>query len=82
MSKTYAKLREVTIGFDMPKKWLQHTFIEKASATLYGRNLLYFYKNPEFKDVDLDQYANTATTSTGLQSPSVRSYGLNIKLAF
>jgi len=82
MSKTYAKLREVTIGFDMPKKWLQHTFIEKVSASIYGRNLLYFYKNPEFKDVDLDQYANTATTSTGLQSPSVRSYGLNIKLSF
>ncbi|MDB4922577.1 SusC/RagA family TonB-linked outer membrane protein [Mucilaginibacter sp.] len=82
MSKTYAKLREVTVSYDVPKKWLQNTFIEKASASIYGRNLLYFYKNPEFKDVDLDQYANSATTSTGLQSPSVRSYGLNIKLSF
>ncbi|MDO3642140.1 MAG: SusC/RagA family TonB-linked outer membrane protein [Mucilaginibacter sp.] len=82
MSKTYAKLREVTIDFTFPKAWLQHTFISKASASIYGRNLLYFYKNPEFKDVDLDQYANTATSLTGLQSPSVRSYGLNLKLSF
>ncbi|MGZ3872369.1 MAG: carboxypeptidase-like regulatory domain-containing protein [Mucilaginibacter sp.] len=82
MSKTYAKLREVTINYSFPKKWLQKTFISKASASIYGRNLLYFYKNPEFKDVDLDQYANTATSLTGLQSPSVRSYGVNLKLSF
>ncbi|GAC1314509.1 MAG: SusC/RagA family TonB-linked outer membrane protein [Mucilaginibacter sp.] len=82
MSKTYAKLREVTLSYDLPKKWLQHTFIAKASASVFGRNLLYFYKNPEFKDVDLDQYSNSTAALTGLQSPSVRSYGLNIKLSF
>jgi len=82
MSKTYAKLREVTLNYDLPKKWLNGTFIAKASASIYGRNLIYFYKNPEFKDVDLDQYSNSPTSSTGLQSPSVRSYGLNIKLSF
>ena len=82
MSKTYAKLREATIGYSFPKKWLQKTFINNASASIYGRNLLYFYKDPRFKDVDLDQYANSATSLTGLQSPSVRSYGINIKLSF
>jgi hypothetical protein len=82
MSKTYAKLREVTLSYDLPSKWLQNTFISKASVTVYGRNLLYFYKDPKFKDVDLDQYANTRTSLTGLQSPSVRSYGLNLKVSF
>jgi TonB-linked SusC/RagA family outer membrane protein len=82
MSKTYAKLRELTIGYSFPKKWLQKTFISSASASLYGRNLLYFYKDPKFKDVDLDQYADSETSLTGLQSPSVRSYGVNIKLSF
>ncbi len=82
MSKTYAKLREVTIEYNFPKKWLEKTFITRASASIYGRNLLYFYKDPEFKDVDLDQYANTRTSLTGLQSPSVRSYGINLKLSF
>jgi TonB-linked SusC/RagA family outer membrane protein len=82
MSKTYAKLREVNLSYNFPKKWLAKTFITRASASIYGRNLLYFYKNPEFKDVDLDQYANTTTALTGLQSPSVRSYGVNVKLSF
>ncbi|HTI60418.1 SusC/RagA family TonB-linked outer membrane protein [Mucilaginibacter sp.] len=82
MSKTYTKLREVTVAFDFPKKWLQGTFISKVSASVYGRNLLYFYKDPHFKDVDLDQYANSRTTLTGLQSPTVRSYGVNLKASF
>jgi hypothetical protein len=82
MSKTYAKLREVTLSYDFPKRWLEKSFISKASASIYGRNLLYFYKDPKFKDVDLDQYANSRTSLTGLQSPTIRSYGINLKLSF
>ncbi|MEB0263214.1 MULTISPECIES: SusC/RagA family TonB-linked outer membrane protein [unclassified Mucilaginibacter] len=81
MSKTFTKLREVTFGFEFPKTMLQKTFIQKASVSIYGRNLLYFYKDKRFKDVDLDQY-NYATASTGLQSPTVRSYGLNLNVSF
>ncbi len=81
MSKTYAKLREVTIGYDVPKKFLEKSFLKKVSFSIYGRNLLYFYANKDFKDVDLDQY-NGATASTSLQSPTVRSYGFNFKVSF
>ncbi|MCC8409827.1 SusC/RagA family TonB-linked outer membrane protein [Mucilaginibacter sp. UR6-1] len=81
MSKTFSKLREVTLSFDFPKPMLQKTFIQKATVSVYGRNLLYFYKDKRFKDVDLDQY-NYATSLTGLQSPTVRSYGFNLNLSF
>ncbi|TWJ01579.1 TonB-linked SusC/RagA family outer membrane protein [Mucilaginibacter frigoritolerans] len=81
MSKTYAELREITFGYDFPKKWLEKTFIKTASANVYGRNLLYFYANSEFKDVDLNQYNGVAGQSV-LQSPTVRSYGVNFKLTF
>ena len=81
MSKTFTKLREVTLGYDFPKDMLAKTFISKASVSIYGRNLLYFYGDKRFKDVDLDQY-NYATASTGLQSPTVRSFGLNLNLSF
>ncbi|MBB5397013.1 SusC/RagA family TonB-linked outer membrane protein [Mucilaginibacter sp. AK015] len=81
MSKTFSKLREVTLGFDFPKQLLQKTFIQKASISIYGRNLLYFYKDKRFKDVDLDQY-NYAAGLTGLQSPTVRSYGFNLNVSF
>jgi hypothetical protein len=81
MSKTFTKLREVTLSYDFPKEWLQKSFIQKISASVYGRNLLYFYKDKRFKDVDLDQYNGTAS-STSLQSPTVRSYGFNLNLSF
>jgi hypothetical protein len=81
MSKTFSKLREVTLGYDFPKAWLDKSFIRKASLSVYGRNLLYFYKDKRFKDVDLDQY-NTATATTVFQSPTVRSYGVNLNVSF
>ena len=81
MSKTYGKLREVTISYDLPRGLLEGTFIQRVSVSLIGRNLLYFYADKRFKDVDLDQY-NGAISVTGLQSPTVRSYGLNLNATF
>lgn len=81
MSKTFSKLREVTIGYDLPRALLEGSFIKRVSVSLVGRNLLYFYSDKRFKDVDLDQY-NYAVRATGLQSPTVRSYGLNLNATF
>ncbi|MFT3825451.1 MAG: SusC/RagA family TonB-linked outer membrane protein [Chitinophagaceae bacterium] len=81
MSKTYAKLREVTLSYDLPKSILGRTFINKLTVSLVGRNLVYFYKDSRFKDVDLDQY-NYSTSGTGLQSPTTRRYGVNINVVF
>ncbi|WP_223651246.1 SusC/RagA family TonB-linked outer membrane protein [Hymenobacter psoromatis] len=81
MSKTFGKLRQVIVSYDLPGSLLAGTFIQKVSVSLIGRNLLYFYGDKRFKDVDLDQY-NGAVAVTGLQSPTVRSYGLNLKATF
>jgi hypothetical protein len=81
MSKTYAKLREVTLGYSLPANIIRNTFMKKATISLVGRNLMYFYKDKRFKDVDLDQY-NTATSSSVLQSPTTRRYGININVTF
>jgi hypothetical protein len=81
MSKTFAKLREVTLTYSLPASWLSRSFISKATVSLVGRNLLYFYGDKRFKDVDLDQY-NDAITGTVLQSPTTRRYGVNINVVF
>jgi hypothetical protein len=81
MSKTFAKLREVTISYDLPGGLLNKTFISKVTLSLVGRNLIYFYKDKRFKDVDLDQY-NYEESATGLQSPTTRRYGFNINVVF
>ncbi|MEO6720139.1 MAG: SusC/RagA family TonB-linked outer membrane protein [Ferruginibacter sp.] len=81
MSKTFAKLREVTLSYDLPAKWLTGKFISKASVSIVGRNLIYFYKDKRFKDVDLDQY-NYSLSGTGLQSPTTRRFGFNFNVIF
>ncbi|GAO42461.1 putative TonB-dependent receptor [Flavihumibacter petaseus NBRC 106054] len=78
IEKTFSKLREVTIGYSIPQQVLVKSFIKQASITLVGRNLLYFSK---YKDVDIDQYANS-TMSSSLQTPTTKRYGVNINLTF
>jgi TonB-linked SusC/RagA family outer membrane protein len=80
IKKTYAKLREVTITYNLPKTLFgNRSFIHKASVSLVGRNLLYFFPN-RYKDLDVDQY--TQDGSSGLQTPTTRNYGFNINLTF
>jgi hypothetical protein len=81
MSKTFAALREVTLGYSLPQSILKNGFISKLDVTLVARNLIYFYKDSRFKDVDLNQY-NYATTSTVLQTPTTRRYGINLNIVF
>ena len=81
MSKTYAKLRELTIGYNLPKSITTALKMDKISVSLVARNLLYLYGDKRFRDVDLDQF-NGATSSTSLQSPTTRRYGVNINIVF
>lgn len=80
MSKTFAKVREITLGYMLPSRILEKTFIRGASISFVGRNLFYF-ANKKNKDVDIDQYAGSQTSSS-LQSPTVKRYGVNINLTF
>ena len=79
ISKTFAKLREVTIGYALPQTILRGSFIRSANISFVGRNLLYFAKN---KDVDLDQYPGADQGSSTLQTPTTKRYGFNINLSF
>lgn len=80
-SKTYAKLREVVIGYSLPQQWLSRSFISRLTLSLVGRNLLYFYKDNKYKGIDVEQY-NTATASSGLQTPTTRRFGFNVNVLF
>ncbi len=77
MSKTFSKLREVTLTYTFPAKMLGKSIVRGASVSFVGRNLLYF---AEKKDIDLDQYIGT--NYSGLQSPTAKRYGININLTF
>jgi hypothetical protein len=83
MSRTFSKLREVTLTYQMPDKWFNKgNFIRGASVSLVGRNLLYF---AEYKDIDLDNYVGRNFTGAGystIQSPTAKRYGINLNITF
>jgi TonB-linked SusC/RagA family outer membrane protein len=94
ISKTYAKLREVTLTYVLPMKLLgKQSVITAATISLVGRNLLYFFPE-KYKDIDVDQYSQatystgsngaygTSSYTAGLQTPTTRSYGFNLNLTF
>jgi len=77
MSRSFAKLREVVIGYTLPSALTGRLGIRQASISLVGRNLLYF---AEKKDIDLEQYLGGGSSS--LQTPTTRRYGVNLNLTF
>ncbi len=78
ISKTFGKLREVTLTYNVPAQVLSRSFIKQANISLVGRNLLYFSK---YKDVDIDQYAGSQGRSS-IQTPTTKRYGINLNITF
>lgn len=79
ISKTFAKLRQVTITYNFPSQVLSKTPFNKASVSLVGRDLFYF---AERTDVDWDSFIGSYTSAQDLRSPTQRRYGVNINLTF
>jgi TonB-linked SusC/RagA family outer membrane protein len=78
ISRTYVKLREVVLTYNIPQTFLNKTFIKQANISFVGRNLLYF---AERTDIDIEQYAGNNGYS-GLQTPTSRRYGFNLNISF
>lgn len=79
ISRTFSKLREVSVTYNFPSSVLAKTFMKRASLSLIGRNLLYF---AEKKDIDIEQYGDYNSLGSGLQTPTQRRYGININFTF
>jgi hypothetical protein len=80
MSKTFFKLREVVLTYELPTTMVQKSIFKKATVSLVARNLLYWMPDSKFNDVDIDQYPGES--SINLQTPTTRSYGINLNFIF
>jgi TonB-linked SusC/RagA family outer membrane protein len=84
-SAAFWKIRELSLGYDVPTKYLQHVkFVKKASIALIGRNLFMFrpktnlYTDPEF-NATLD---NAQGSNDLNQTPPTRIYGFTASVSF
>jgi len=79
---SFSKLRQVTLGYNFPKKLLSTTPIQSLNLSFVGRNLVIISKNIENIDPE-STYTNS--NGQGLEYfgyPATRSYGFNLRVGF
>lgn len=79
---TVYRLRELSIGYSLPKALLERTPFGAAAITLSGRNLFYYAPNTNF-DPEVNTQGAGNIRGLELQSPpNSRNYGVNLRFSF
>ena len=76
------RLRELSIGYQLPKKIFNNGFVKSIRFSLIGRNLIYFYRPAP---VDSQVSYSVGNGYSGLESfelPPTRSFGFNVNVGF
>jgi hypothetical protein len=83
---TTYRLRELTLGYDLPKSLLKNTFLSGINISLSGRNLWYIAPYfPKYTNFDPEVSSLGASNAQGFDinaAPTTRRYGVNIRLTF
>jgi TonB-linked SusC/RagA family outer membrane protein len=80
---SFIKLRELSIGYNLPKAWIAKIKMSNARISLVGRNLWILYQKTP-KGIDPEAAAN-AGNAQGMESgsmPPSTTFGVDIKIAF
>jgi TonB-linked SusC/RagA family outer membrane protein len=81
-SATNVRLREASVSYTLPEKWLPKNIFKSARLSAYGRNLFMFYNKAPF---DPESVASTGTYYQGIDyfmQPSYRTIGLSANISF
>ena len=79
---SYVKLRELSLGYQIPAAALRKLFIQSAKVSLVGRNVLMIFKNTPHVDPEFDRLGGNAQGFGYGELPSSRSMGMNLSLTF
>ncbi|WP_395056617.1 SusC/RagA family TonB-linked outer membrane protein [Flavobacterium sp.] len=80
---TFVKLRQMNLGYSIPKKFLKGTSIDNLKLSVVGRNLAILYKKAPHIDPETGfSSANGEQGQEFGQLPSARSIGFNVSLKF
>ncbi|SIN67276.1 SusC/RagA family TonB-linked outer membrane protein [Algoriphagus halophilus] len=80
---TFLKLREVTIGYTIPRSVLGKMPIQDVKISLVGRNLALWTENPHFDPETLSMSGGTLQPGVeNMAFPSTRSIGFNLNVKF
>ncbi len=79
---SYIKLREVSLSYTVPSKLFGNGFVRGATISLIGGNLWIIKKNLPHADPEASQGAGNIQGWQSGVMPSLKTYGVNLKLHF
>ena len=83
--KTFFKIREATLGYTLPKKWVNSIKLQNIEFSLFGRNLfLWTPDSNNIMDPEMSSFGNDLGSEFGeyATSPSVRTLGASLRIQF
>jgi TonB-linked SusC/RagA family outer membrane protein len=84
MENSYWKVRELSLGYDVPESFIRKGLFKNLTVSVFGRNLFYLYKT--LKDIDPES-VNGGTTwggqaGVGYSSSPTRTFGVSVRASF
>jgi TonB-linked SusC/RagA family outer membrane protein len=80
---SYVKLRQISIGYSLPKEFIKNSVVKSLKISLVGRNLAILYKRAPHIDPETGFSASNGNQGQEFgQYPSARNIGFNINMKF
>ncbi|MFD2248217.1 SusC/RagA family TonB-linked outer membrane protein [Pontibacter ruber] len=79
---SWVRLRELTLGYNLPSGWLEGSPISAVNVAFTGRNL---WLDTDYSGIDPETNLTGASNGFGLEyfnMPNTRSYGLSLRVTF
>ncbi len=80
---SFVKLRQASLGYELPKQWVEKIKLQGLNVSVYGRNLWLLYS--KIPNVDPETAFSPGVASLGieyLQTPSARTFGFTLRARF
>lgn len=87
IDRTFAKLRNISLSWDLPKKWMDKAHFEGMSITAYVNNVCtWTAKDNYYIDPESTSYAGDGDLAAQFgelySNPTSRQYGINVNIKF
>jgi TonB-linked SusC/RagA family outer membrane protein len=79
---SYVKLREISIGYQIPAALVQRLRLQSAKFSIVGRNVAMLFRNHPHQDPEIDANGGNVQGFGYGELPSARSLGFNLSLGF
>ena len=78
----YIKFRQLSLGYSLPSKYLENTFLQSVNMSFIAQNLFYLMRSVDNIDPESAYNVGNAQGLEYFGVPSSRSYGFNLNVKF